>query len=443
MQAIIAIPLVVCIVALFRRPLSQVFLWVYLPVMLLLPTFYFYKLPNLPPVSASEVVLLPLGLVTAWKLLPRWRLTTTDFWVALFIVSSAVFHFQTNDGTIGWFNLFHNVCQALVPYLFGKVLIEQSDLRVATVRQIAVLVAMCCVPSWFEYLRGRNLFVLLFARFFPDEPTIWTTQIRWGFGRVAGPYGQSELAGIVLLVALVFAVWAGTAYPWAKKFRGVQHPLSQRTILLGVLGVTLFTTQARGPWLGCVVALPVALLGRTRHLLRNALLLMLCCALAGAVVYERGARYTKTDAHAESDEQQTAQYRRQLLEAYVPEAQAGGAWGLGENFPVQKSADSIDNEFLFLWLVQGWVGLASFVFIIVETMVRLMAAIARSTGKRDRFFALTLLAAFLGMLVTIGTVFLSQQPYQMFFLLAGWAQSVRTVAVREEERRLSFAHVLT
>ena len=93
--------------------------------------------------------------------------------------------------------------------------------------------------------------------------------------------------------------------------------------------------------------------------------------------------------------------------------------------------------------MQGWVGLASFLFVCAETVARLLVAIHRSTGKRDRFFALTLLGGICGILLTIGTVFLSQQPYQIFFLLVGWAQSVRTVEARTAERTLSFAHVLS
>ncbi len=443
MQAIILLPMIVCIVALFRRPLSQVFLGVYLPVLLLLPTYFFYKPPNLPPINASEAVLLPLGAAMAYRLLPQWKLTTTDLWMALFLASSAVFHFVTHDGTIGWFNLFHNVCQALVPYMMGKLLIEQSGIRTETVRRVVTLIAACSVLSLFEYVRGRNPFAMLWSRFFPDQPLPWMTQFRWGFGRVAGPYGQSELAGMVLLIALVFAIWVGTAYPWADKFAWLQHPFRKRTILLGLLVLTLFSTQARGPWLGCLLAVPIALLGRTRHLLRNSLLLVLFCTVAGGVVYAKGSSYTQTNTTAATDEQQTAQYRRHLLEAYIPVAQSGGAWGLGEHFPLAPAADSIDNEYLFLWLVQGWVGLASFLFVCAETVARLLVAIHRSTGKRDRFFALTLLGGICGILLTIGTVFLSQQPYQIFFLLVGWAQSVRTVEARTAERTLSFAHVLS
>ncbi len=435
--------MIVCIAALFRRSLAQVFLWVYLPVMLLLPMYFNCKLPNLPPLNFSEAVLLPLGMALVVKLWPHWKFTLTDLWMSIFLVSSTVFYIQVHESTIGWFNLFHNVCQALVPYLLGKLLIEHADIRVATVRRIVSLSAACAIISTIEYVFGRNPFVSVWGHFFPDQPATWDTQFRWGFGRVAGPYGQSELAGIMFLTALVLAVWVGYSYPWREKFLGLQHPFRKRTILLTILLVTLFTTQARGPWLGCLLALPIAMLGRTRNLRRNALLLLLCCTTAGAMVYAKGSQYTETHTVAKTDEQQTAQYRRQLLDSYVPVAKAGGPWGWGEHFPIESAAASIDNEYLFVWLVQGWVGLASFILIAGDTLVRLILAIARSTGKRDRFFALSLFGIFAGILLTIGTVFLAQQPYQLFFLLVGWSQCLRTALPRKEERPLAFAHVLT
>ncbi len=443
MQAIVLLPMIVCIVALFRRPLTQVFLWVYLPVMLLLPTYFVYKGPGLPPLDFSEAVLLPLGIAAAWRLLPTWKPTLTDIWMGVFLLSSAASHFRAHETTQGWFNLFHTLCEAVAPYLLGKLLIEQFDLRLQTARRFVYVLAAASIVSLVEYVRGRNPFVLLWSRFFPDQPLIWETQMRWGFGRVAGPFGQSELAGMVLLVALVLAIWVSYSHPWPDKFRWVPHPFRQRTILFAVLVVTLFTTQARGPWLGCMLAVPIALLGRTRHLLRNGTVLFMLCLFAGAAVYVKGSVYTQTQVKAETDEQQTAQYRRQLLDDYVPIAAAGGAWGWGEKFPVVSTSTSIDNEYLFLWLTQGWVGLVSFLAIAGDTLVRLLRAIVRSTGKRDRFFALTLLGAFCGLLLTVGTVFLSQQPYQIFFLLAGWAQSVRTVTTQREERKLAFAHALT
>ena len=69
-----------------------------------------------------------------------------------------------------------------------------------------------------------------------------------------------------------------------------------------------------------------------------------------------------------------------------------------------------------------------------------MAAIYNPTA-RDRYFAFSLLGIMVGLLVTIFTVFLGNQPYQLFFLLAGWAQAVRVRRVQVVE--MAFEHVYT
>ena len=435
---IVFVPTILTVVALFRTSLTKVFLNIYLPVLLLFPLYFHIKVPGLPPIDFSEAVAIPLGCAMLYRLWPFFKLTVSDVAMAVFIASAGVSHFLAHDTTHGIFNIFYGIFEALIPYLFGKLLIEHFDIRVETVRRIVVLMAAGCIISVLEYFIGVNPFASAFQPFFPGQKLIWVTQFRWGFGRVAGPYGQSELAGIMLFTGIVLLVWVSHAYPWKEKLGSL---LKLRTVLFAVLGITLLSTQARGPWLGCLLALPIALLGRTRNLLRNALVLVALCLVAGLVLYVKGKAYTSTNPS--SGEQQTAQYRADLIDFYVPIAQRGGAWGWGEGFPVVRAYSSVDNEYLLLWLVQGWVGMVSFVVIAADTVYRLIVAVVRSTGKRDRFFALTLLGCFCGLLLTVGTVFLFGQPFQLFFLLAGWAQSVKTARVPQQQRQFAFAHAIT
>ena len=47
----------------------------------------------------------------------------------------------------------------------------------------------------------------------------------------------------------------------------------------------------------------------------------------------------------------------------------------------------------------------------------------------------------MGILITIYTVFLGNQPYQLFFLIAGWSQAVRFRPVKAPQ--LAFEQVYT
>ena len=380
MSIIILIPALACIIALFRDSTTKAFLNIYLPVFFLLPIYYFWKIAELPPIDFAEAALLPLGLAILIKDLRHWRPTLMDLSLALFILSSCYADYLAERQTAFIFNLFSTLVTALIPYMIGKLLIEQHRARIATVKRIVVLLAINCVISAYEYRMGQNPFALMFRRFFPGETFAWKTQIRWGFGRVSGPFGQSELAGIILIFGLVLALWAGYYHLWPQRFRYFRRwPLSPAATFAALIALTLLMTQARGPWIGAVVAIPIAFIGRSKRVLRTAVITILCLTIGIAGIYIGLNRYAS--GPVTSEEQETAQYRQHLLTNYIPVAKAGGPWGWGQDFPRVGGQGSIDNQFLFVALVQGWVGLLAFCLIAVEAILHMAASVLLATGK--------------------------------------------------------------
>jgi len=425
MSIIILIPALVCLIALFRDSTAKAFLNIYLPVFFLFPIYYFWKVAALPPIDFAEAALIPIGLAIILKDLPRWRPAPMDLSLAFFIFTSCYADSLADRHTAFIFNLFSTLVTALIPYMIGKLLIEQRHVRIATVKRIVVLLCITCVISAYEYKMGQNPFALMFRHFFPGETFAWKTQIRWGFGRVAGPFGQSELAGIILIFGLVLALWASYYHVWEPRFRNFRRwPLSKSTSYIALIALTLLMTQARGPWIGAMVAVPIAFIGRSQRVLRTAIITVLCITIGGAALYVGLNRYTS--GPTTSQEQETAQYRQQLLTNYIPIAKEGGPWGWGQDFPRVGGQGSIDNEYLFVALTQGWVGLLAFCLIALETMVRMFSSAVLAPEKSDRYFAWSMLGIFLGLLVTIFTVFLGLQTFQLFFLLAGWSQALPT-----------------
>jgi hypothetical protein len=280
---------------------------------------------------------------------------------------------------------------------------------------------------------GENPFMFIMSGLIPNEHFIWKTQLRWGFGRVSGPFGQSELAGIMLILGLVLALWLSYERLWEPKFKHAEWlPFKKGTIIAWTIFLTLLMTQARGPWIGALFAVPIALIGRTRNMLRTSILVGSLCLVVGAVGYVGLQHYA--NAPAASAEQETASYRAQLLDNYIPVAKQGGPWGWGQSFPRAPGQGSIDNEYLFLALTQGWVGLVSFCLLALEAVLN---------DKRDRGFAISLVGALVGLLITIFTVFLGNQPYQIFFLLVGWSQALNVVQRRAQAPQMAFQQVYT
>jgi hypothetical protein len=99
----------------------------------------------------------------------------------------------------------------------------------------------------------------------------------------------------------------------------------------------------------------------------------------------------------------------------------------------------VDNEYLFLYLSQGYVGAIMFILIITEASIALIRVGLKSGTMRERHFIFTLLGIILGIAFTLTTVFLGAQSHEVFFLLLGWAQSVR--ATRRNEAGLQEVRV--
>lgn len=425
MSIVVLIPTVLCIAALFYWPLTKTFLNVYLPVVLLVPIYYYWKVASLPAINFSEAVLMPLGIAVAVKEFRHWRFTVGDIAVAVFVFACFFSEWRSGRHTNAIFDGFDAIFLAFAPYMIGKTLIEPYGIRVATAKRFVFLLFLACLVAVYEYPMGQNPFSLMWSPFFPDEAFAWKTQIRWGFGRVSGPFGQSELAGLILFTGLILALWVSHRRQWSDRFRGLEWTgLRKGVTITVVIILTQITTQARGPWLGCLAALPVSFIGRAKHTRRAAWIVFSVLALFTAITYSGLKNYVSSGAPT-SDEQETAQYRQHLLDNYTPIAQQGGVWGWGENFPQVPGQSSIDNEYLLVALMEGMAGLAAFSLLSVSTVLRLGSIALTTTDEDDRTFAFAMLGIFIGILGTISTVFLGNQTYELFFFLAGWAQGIR------------------
>ena len=230
---------------------------------------------------------------------------------------------------------------------------------------------------------------------------------------------------------IVFTAWLMSLWLGRNNYQENEARTPPPTLLkhgrrhIWILFVALFMTQARGPWIGALLGLSVAAIGRARRPLRRAVIVAACIFLIGAPLYVFGKDYLSGPRKDYGSEKETAQYRAELLSNYVPLAEKGGPWGWGLNFPKIGGQDSIDNEYLLAWIVQGYVGATALILLMLETVGRLAVQAARARTVRDRHFVLTLLGIVVAIAFTLSTVFLGSQSFELLFLLIGWSQAVQ------------------
>lgn len=426
MPLIVFIPGILCMAAILQGGTRRAFLSVYLPVLLFLPDGFNVRLPHLPPMSFEDTTLLSLGIGMILMDLSRWRFSRMDCWIALFICTSAYAE-RIPYGVNGAFMvLVTGILECWVPYMAGKLLLERPGMRVETVSRIAVLMALASIVAMPEFLLVWNPYIHLWSHFFPGQ---WINPvIRQGFGRVAGPYEGSESAGMVLSMGLLLALWLQRSKIKSLGAIGYLDRLFKHTrIIIFVLITTLLMTQSRGPWIGAIIAVSIASIGRAKHTVRQAVLVFGLGLAVGIPFYFMGKEYVSGPRAQYGSQQETAQYRKEMIDNYIPIAEWGGAFGWGNSFPHVAGQYSLDNEYLLVWLLQGYVGLTSLILIVVEGTSSLVRAGIKAGSIRERHFIFTLLGTLLGIAVCVYTVWLADQPYQMFFLIIGWSQALHSV----------------
>ena len=460
MEVIILFPAVICWVVLALGSARKALLYVYLPAVLLLPQYYVFRLPHLPPLSAADTAILPIGVALAFNGIRRWRLAWMDLWVLLFAVCAGLSEALSTELANGeWVRIFSpefalsqriatnlsmgglvfagDVMTIVLPYVLGKLLIEQEDgdrhaMRRKVVGAMAVLLAVVAVFSVWDFVTGKSAWQKVASRLGLSPFEFWPTQTRSGFGRIEGPYGHAILAGMIFLTGLIYCLWLCTAdRSWGTRRLVSGLPITLRGLVLAAIVAGLLMTQSRGPLLGVGLALVFAALMRFLPVSKAAAAFLCFTAVFTVFAFYLGNRYTdKSMRVATTEEQRNAIYRRQLLTNYEPLVMQHKAFGWGiTTFPVVDGQTSIDNEFLMLAVTEGFVGLGIFLAITAGSALRLLRMIAKPIHQQDRMLAFAHLAFFIGLMTTLTSVYMGEQVVAVFFLLVGWVQAMRPALV--------------
>jgi hypothetical protein len=429
MNLIILIPAVVCLVVLARGSAQKALVNVYLPVVLLLPLIYSLRFPHLPPLTFADTAILPLGVAMLMTQMHRWRWSWLDLWVVLFALSAGISEGLNTIAANGGLQLFAEITTIVLPYMAGKLLIEQQvvgdqPVRKLVVERMVVLLAIVACISVYDFVTGWSSWQIVFRPFFPAEQLAevasqWPMQVRWGFGRIAGPFAHAILAGIVFLMGLIYCMWLRRFAPgWGSRRLVEGLPVTGRGLALTAIVAGLLMTQSRGPWVGVGLALLFALLVRVLSWGKAVMVFAVMVAVLSVVAYNYGSKYTEKEISQASDvEQRDAIYRRDLLKNYLPIVMEHKAFGWGVS----------DYHFLMLAVTQGLIGLGLFLAIVAGTVGRLFRLAARPMRPEDRGLVFAQLAILIGVLTTITTVFLGEQALILFFMMVGWVQAMNPV----------------
>jgi len=431
-NALILIPAIVCLIMLYFDLAPRVLLKVYLPCLMIVPLYLdgsFFGVP-IDPSSFVAVILGCVGLYLNYHTL---RLSLIDLCIGLnaFSVYYADAHYR--PGNLSLHALAHALFSCVFPYLIGRTLIEQGGIRMSFAKVLVLCLAVVSVISVWEFRMTANLFENAVDAI-ANTRGGWIRQRRWGYARIAGPYGHAIIAGMVFTVGLMFQLWLWATKRWSSLDPPKAiNPARKTLILTGAMALGLAMTMSRGPWIGCGLGLLVALIGLAKNRRRAAVLSLAALALyvvATSVILDK---YTNLDGRrAQSQDQENAAYRRQLIDTYEPIIEQGGLWGLGSPMRLKNgtygyvaSQASIDNHYLLLGVSQGYFGVSLFVLTLLLCVGRLIWNCVRLRQREDIVFAYCMLGAVVASAFTLTTVSLSAPMIQLLYLTFGWSQSIQ------------------
>lgn len=405
---------------------EDAFLNVYLPSLLLVPTYYAFRIPHLPSISVSAWALLPLGvsLLMNPPVPPKFR--RADLWILLYLASYLATEASRENSPKDGLVFFASVSiSTLFPYVVGRRLIEPG-LRLATVKRI-VLLFLCLTPFiLLEAGIGLNVWIRIGLRLF--HIYAWDVQSRGGRARVAACFGHAILAGILFLIAFLLNWWLAQIYKQDKTRVGPTLSKLERHHLPALLFLLfLFLTQSRGPMACAALGYLIVQIPKFKNVKAAGVVFALLLAIGGFGVNNYLDHYTDVPANGTmTEQQQSAYYRKLLIKNYEPLVEAGGWLGWGSlSIPTVGGQGSMDNEYMLLQLGQGRLGLYLFLLLIAESLFCSVRCAFTFRSRESRFFAFTMLASLICLFVSLYSVFLGEQVVQVCFLLIGWSQSLQ------------------
>jgi len=425
MHLIIWLGVVAGLIAVVRYSPGKALVWMYVPVLLIVPDTFHAITPGLPDPSTNVAVMIPIFFATLAAYARYWKPSVADLLV-LAIAGVMTYSEYVATGYSEAQNLLAGTLfQIVAPYLVARLAIEREGLHVELAKRIVIIVFGIALIGLFEFRFGWNPFLVLPENVFRGQGLGWVTTFRHGLARVAGPYAHCILAGMMMIMAYRLNRWLEWGGHWEPKFeRFPWLPFSKgRLITLGLL-LGSITTIARGPWLGGIIG--ALLVNAGRHPNRKmAFMFVLAGTLLIAIPGYLGfqAYLDVKPGVAMSLSQETAMYRKVLFEKYFAIAMDHAWLGWGRNtWPKIPGMASIDNYYLLLSLMHGVLTTSLLLVLITWMSVRLFRK-GMSESPESGSLAFTFLGIIIAFFISLVTVYLGENVVPAFFLILGWAEA--------------------
>lgn len=424
MSYIVFVAMIAAAALAFQRTPGRALLSVWLPVLLLVPDTFHCNVPGLPDPSFNQAAVLPIIIAALLRYGGRWRPSLSDALIASFTGLIGYSEYLASGYAEAQNLMFATVASMMGPYCVARLVIAAEDLDIAVARRFVWLSFLVGLIGLYEARFGLNPFIEFWRIFFPGQGFGWVTTFRYGIARVAGPYAHAILAGIMMVVAYHLQRWLERNGHWESAFARFALPWPKARVITVVLFVASLMTVARGPWIGGIAAAVVIAAGAARQRKRWLRALAIALPLAALLGWLALMAYLDVKPGiAISASQESAMYRKVLIDKYIDIALDHALFGWGRNsWPKVDGMVSIDNYYLLLSLMHGVLATLLLVLVMLWLIARLLRRGLREAAQPPSL-SFALAGIFIAIAISLATVYLGEQVVPMFFFLCGWAES--------------------
>ncbi|MBC8414282.1 MAG: O-antigen ligase family protein [Nitrospira sp.] len=417
MHALALIPGIIATLMLTSSSPEKVFLYLVLPMLLAVPSYYYFPLPGLPDLNFFHFAALPLFLWWLQHGIREYKYSFIDLFVFSYVIISIISEFTTMGTKDGINIIIDRFVQVIIPYLLTKHFFQQPHLRVEILKVMVAIGAILALLSPVEF-RLAIVITDPLQYIWPDASE-WSRQGRWGFIRVAATYGHPILAGLMWSFFALFAIWLNKQKAW-------QYPwVGKAVIILNFAGMAM--AMSRGPILGFLAGLVILFVGWSKKRLNAIIVIALICFMLIPPAMAMFLDYIHVDRlSAKTETQESAAYRKELLDNYIDVIKKKLWLGHGrQGIPVVGGQKSVDNQYLFISLLHGVLAMYLFVAMTIFLSARLLYyGWTHPPDHKSGQLAWMLTACAGTWFITLATVYMGGQSEQVVFMLAAMASTI-------------------
>lgn len=421
-----------CILAIRSGGLEKAFLYVWIPVFLIMPTGFNVGFP-VHFVSMMQAASFPILFVLLRHHLSQLKFGRMELLLASYVIVRFTCDLLTRGFADAKNYLFYLLTSLIGSYLIGRIVIRNRRMDIATARMF-VLVFVLMFPLFLYEIKFwvPPIFKLL-GGFFPRAGA--GLSIRYGLARTAGSFEHPILACIMIITVYRMHRWLCWQGVWDEKQSGwlgrlqkigKRFPFSFSTQISIVLIVMALMTISRGPWIGGFAGAALAMVGNAKDRKRGLIILALVFVIGGSLGKGALDSYTTQEAgEVLSGDAQTMLYRKVMIDQYkgfLMEKMWTG-WGL-TTVPQIKGMESVDNAFFLMALQHGVIAPAIFLLILLYAIASQIKSGLRGRPNEPPL-GFTFSGIYLVCLIAFSTVYMGAQTEPMIFLLLGWGEGFK------------------